>query len=489
MNSKNGAFGARVLYPEAIYLLMKSISSHFSRLAVLSPALLVLLAVPARGQAQRRGKLAVVQGTVCDSQNSPLQDVSVLLKSEDHAHNFQTRSDAQGRYRFEGVPSGSYALHSSKPGYVEGEDIPLVVSGAEPKIVDVHLSTADSASRAKDDFSLGQFSDEPQFQIAGIADPTNYGGHGSEAALHTKESLAKDAGSLRKEAPPRPDGDSTTGEDTAEMHRRKGDTAEKEGHSLEAVREYQLAAQLRSSEANLFAWGAELLLHRAFEPAIEVFAKGQRLFPNSVRMALGLSIATYDQGQTEHGEQLLLRACDVNPGDPTPYLFMGRLQEAERIEISGWPERLRRFTVLEPDNPLAHYYYAVALSAQSQKPEQDATIEAELKRALALDPKLGKAYLQLGVLYAARKDDPAAIAAFQKAIENSPLPDEAHYRLAQLYRQTGKVEKAREEIALYNQISRERTAKEEEQRHEIQQFVYTLGAQKPNTPPSDVKPR
>src|SRR5207253_8198493 len=135
--------------------------------------------------------------------------------------------------------------------------------------------------------------------------------------------------------------------------------------------------------------------------------------PISVRMAVGLSMATYNQGETERSEQQLLRACDINPADPTPYLFMGRLEEGERIEISGWTEKLHRFSLLDPDNPLAHYYYAVALSNRGQEPAEDSAMEAELKRAIALDPKLGAAYLQLGRLYAARKDHPAAIAAFE----------------------------------------------------------------------------
>src|SRR2546430_13519862 len=44
---------------------------------------------------------------------------------------------------------------------------------------------------------------------------------------------------------------------------------------LEAVRQYQRAAELDASEPYLFDWGAELLLHHAPEPAIEVFSKGK----------------------------------------------------------------------------------------------------------------------------------------------------------------------------------------------------------------------
>ena len=467
---------------------MSIISSRLSRAVVLSFSLMALMARPTRGQIQGTGESGVVQGTVCDSQSAPLKDANVALESVDHAHKFVTHSDAQGHYTFMNVPFGNYILQSSKMGYFESKDGPFALQVAEPKIVDVHLSREDSAKGAKDAFSQGQFSDGPQFQVAGIADPTNYGGHGSDVVRRTKEALARDTSSLNKEPSTQPGSDSASPGDAAEMYRRKGDAAEREGHSLEAVREYQLAAELQPSEPNLFAWGAELLLHRAFEPAVEVFAKGQRLFPNSVRMAVGLSIATYAQGATQRSEQLLLRACDINPADPEPYLFMGRLQEAERIELPEWTEKLHRFSLLDPGNPMAHYYYAVALRKQSPENEDNSAIDAELKKAIGLDPKLGKAYLQLGILYATKKDNPPAIAAFEKAIENSSVPDEAHYRLAQIYRQTGDMDKARKEIALYNQISQQKTRKEEEQRQAIQQFVYTLRGQKPEASSPDTKP-
>jgi hypothetical protein len=46
--------------------------------------------------------------------------------------------------------------------------------------------------------------------------------------------------------------------------------------------------------------------------------------------------------------------------------------------------------------------------------------------------------------------------------------------LAQIYRQTGESDKARSEIQLYERISQERAKDAERQRHEMQQFVYTL---------------
>jgi tetratricopeptide (TPR) repeat protein len=468
---------------------MNAISLRSLRAACIFLALIALLVSTSRGQTKASNELAIVEGTVCDLQNKPVADAVISLEPDGQAHKFVAHSDAQGRYRFEAVPPGSYTLRANKPGYLDKSEGPFAVQQKEVKSIALQLSPGESSASAKDPLSSLEFSEEPHFNVSGVTDPTNLGGHGSDTVLRTKEALAKDTAALNHEQPSQPENVSGTAEATADTHVRLGDAAERDGRPLEAVQEYQRAAALQPNEPHLFVWGAELLLHRAFEPAIEVFTKGHRLFPDSVRMLLGLSVATYDQGATEQGVQLLLQACDLNPSDPAPYLFLGKLQEAEKIEPPGWTEKLKRFASLHPENAMAHYYYAVALSKESPGPENFALVESELKRAIELDPQLGKAYLQLGILYSSKKDAPSAIRAFQKAIGLLPLPDEAHYRLAQLYRQTGEIEKARQEKALYDQTSQQKTKQAERQRHEIQQFVYTLRGPNPSQLSPPAKPQ
>ncbi len=470
---------------------MNTLSTKSPRLLSLCLALIAVSSQASRSQGKASEALAVVDGIVCDSENRPLGDAAVSLESDNHAHKFDSRSNSQGHYRFEAVPQGTYTLRASKLGYREKSDGPFSLQQQEVKSVTLHLLPEESPASAKDALSAVEFSDEPHFNVSGVTDPSNLGGHGSDTALRTKESLGKETANLQREEPIAISHKSSAGnsEEIASSHVHLGDAAEREGRPLEAVKEYQRAVELQPSESHLFVWGAELLLHRAFEPAIEVFAKGHRLYPDSVRMLLGLSVATYDQGRTEQGAQLLLQACDLNPSDPTPYLFLGKLQEAEKIEPPGWTARFQRFTGLHPDNAMGHYYYAVALSKQGSDTENYALVESELERAIALDPHLGNAYLQLGILYLSMKDVPAAISAFQKAIETLPLPDEAHYRLAQIYRQMGEFEKARKETALYDQTSQQRTKEAERQRHEIQQFVYTLREQNTSSPLPVQKPQ
>ena len=276
------------------------------------------------------------------------------------------------------------------------------------------------------------------------------------------------------------------GQDKAELHHLLGDVEEKLGNPLEAVREYQRAAELDPSEPNLFDWGAELLMHRAFEPASQVFTQGNHLFPHSVRMLVGLGVALYDRGAYGQAAQRLCEASDLNPVDPTPYLFMGKIQAVEMTQPEGMGERLERFTRLQPENALANYYYAVSVWQQRKGPEDAATsvrVESLLEKAVHLDPKFAPAYLQLGILYSERKDWHRAILSFQEATAANPRLEEAHYRLAQVYRQTGESLKAQQELQLHAQIKKETAEEAERERREIQEFVYTLRDRSSATPP------
>jgi tetratricopeptide (TPR) repeat protein len=467
---------------------MTSFADRVARVFAVYVALTAMSVVATRSHNKKSQESAIVTGMICDSENRPVENATVSLQSDDHTHKFTLQSNSDGRYRFEAVPAGRYELLASKSGYGLAKSGPFVLGNAESKSVKLRLLAEAAKATGNDNSAAVNFSDEIHFNVAGVSDPSNLGGHGSDTVLRTKETLAKETASLNREAPIQPNNGSHPAEDVANMHVRLAEAAESDGRPLDAVREYQQAAELQPNEAHLFAWGADLLLHRAFEPAIEVFTKGHRLYPSSVRMLLGLSVATYDQGAMEEGKKLLLEACDLNPADPAPYLFLGKLQEAEKTEPPGWAGKFARFVRLHPENALAHYYYAVALGKQEPGNENFAMIEPELKKAIQIDPQLGSAYLELGILYSQRKDYPQAVSALQKAIEITPLPAEAHYRLGQVYGHMGEAKEATKEIELFKQTSEQKKNEAERERHKIQQFVYTLRSQNPPEPPSNSEP-
>jgi tetratricopeptide (TPR) repeat protein len=393
------------------------------------------------------------------------------------------------------------------PGLARAQCQPISGSATVPS------SRTEASSTAKP--GQPEFYDEPKFTVAGVTDPTNLGGHGSDTVVRTKEALAKDAVSLGKEARPGPlptdsdyrsayerarsyteagrydlaraslrdaldqdkAGQRLSPQDQAGLHHLLAGVEEQLRNPVDAVREYQRATDLDPSEANLYDWGAELLLHHAPEPAAAVFIQGSRLFPRSVRMLTGLGVAWYARGSYDQAAQKLCEASDLNPNDPNPYLFLGKMLTAETAQPAGLAERLERFARLQPENAQANYYYAVSLWKQRRSPEDGKAwgqVESLLQKAVRLDSKFAPAHLQLGILYAERKDFSRAIAEYQKAMEVDPGLPEPHYRLAQAYKRVEEAQKASAELRLYEQASKDAAEEVERQRHEMQQFVYTL---------------
>jgi tetratricopeptide (TPR) repeat protein len=162
------------------------------------------------------------------------------------------------------------------------------------------------------------------------------------------------------------------------------------------------------------------------------------------------------------------------------------MQSAQSTPTEKSVERFHRFVTQQRDNAQANYYYAVSLwklRKATQNAAGAAQVESLLKNAIRLDAKFAAAYLQLGILHSEQRDYARAISDYQQAIQADPQMEEAHYRLAQAYRQNGDAAKAEAELQIYDRIAKESAQKAERERHEIRQFVYTLRDQPPTQVP------
>jgi len=426
---------------------------------------------------------ATLHGWIRDVQARPVPAATVSLSPDPAGQALIAHTDAAGSYRFSDLRAGSYKLRAEMAGYGAASFGPFVLAAKESKQVDLTLPAAGGTT------TTAEFYDEPNFIVAGVTETGSVGGHGSAAVARSTEALAKAAAGLSalssKAAAPPPASASEKAlrealdrEPTnAKLHHALGDVEEARGNALEAVREYQRAAELDASETNLFDWGSELLKHRAAGPATEVFAKGNRLFPRSARILLGFGAALCAGGSYDEAARRFFAAVDLNPDDPGPYLFLGKVASAGITPLDGSVQRLARFARVQPGNPLANYYYAAVLWKRWNGPQDrqiTAQVQSLLAKAVRLDPTLADAHLQLGILYSSLPDFRKAIGCYQKAIAADPDLAEPHYRLAQAYQRTGEQLKARAEFDLFAQLVKTSAAQEERQRREVQQFVFAL---------------
>ena len=382
-----------------------SFTTRFSVGAFLIAALSAWALVP------QSGDLASVHGTVRDAQGRAVSQAQVQLQGKDSKDVLSATTDAQGLYRISNLQHGTYVLRAVG-GSGTAEISSLALGPNESKTVDVVLGSAASSAQ-----TTPQFHDEPQFTVSGVTDTTNLGGHGSDTVVRTRESLAKETAALTQptakgaganasatEKSLRSELDHTPGSFEANyrlgllllennkaeegmqflrhaaeiqpgnalVHHALGDAGEKAGDPLAAVREYQRAAEIDPSEPFLFDWGSELLLHHAPEPAIEVFSKGNSRYPKSARMLIGLGAAAFARGANEQAVQRMCEASDLNPVDPTPYRFLGKMLRAGNRPSQDEIDKLQRFVKLQPQNAEANYYYAVALWKSRKDPNDPA---------------------------------------------------------------------------------------------------------------------
>jgi len=262
--------------------------------------------------------------------------------------------------------------------------------------------------------------------------------------------------------------------DAGELHNLLGEIDEKDGKFVEAANEYEIAAHMDPSEDNLFDWGSELLLHRAYESAIDVFKQASQRYPKSPRLMIGLGMALYSRGIYDEAVKALLAAADLNPSDPRCYLFLSKAYDSSPNQADEVIQRFRRYAELQPNNALAQYYYALSLWKGKRAEDSGLDlheIEVLLKKSIALDGKLPDAHMQLGNLYADQHEYAKSVPEYVRALELNPdLPD-AHYRLGTDYVHLGQKEQAHKEFDVYQQLRAQHMAEIDKERAEVQQFI------------------
>ena len=258
-----------------------------------------------------------------------------------------------------------------------------------------------------------------------------------------------------------------TRHETAELDDLLAEVNEKSGDYKGAASEYYRAAQLDPSEGNIFDLASFLLQHKNYEGfldnALTFFRYGVQKYPRSAKLTVGLGVTLYAEGRYDDAVETLCAAVDLDPTDPRPFQFLGKVSTVSPAHLPDIRKRLEGFVHLYPNNGPANYYYAMSLWERPEgKPVADTdVIEALLKKAIAANPDFYEAHFQLGVLYQDQQKYPEAIREFERTLALRPDFGRAHYRLFLLYSRTHQKQLADQHLAILKQIKQEDAQAEE----------------------------
>lgn len=380
-----------------------------------------------------------ISGRISDESGAALAGVRVTLVEQRRSSPITLTTKEDGTYTLEAPASGVYTVTAELAGFEKQSRSYLAFNGSRSIVVNFSLRRdrdsgkgAPAGNGQATHRSLGGFDyfDKPEYKAGSVDAASHPSGYSAAAEADSYALILA----------------YVQGEDSTDSAQQPSQTpAETPAEAEEDVKGW--------NENQFFSHGSDLLLHRRFALATDAFERAVSRYPDSAKLETGLGVALYAQGQYDKAVKALIRATELMPSDPRPYLLLGRAYNASASESDEVIVRLRHLVEIEPRNAQAHYYYALSLWKDKQTSGADLRqVEALLKSAVALDPQFADPHIELGAVYAEQARYELAIHEYQAAIRLKPDFARAHYRLAQIYLRTGDKVAAKAEFDAYEKL-------------------------------------
>jgi len=212
------------------------------------------------------------------------------------------------------------------------------------------------------------------------------------------------------------------------------------------------------------------------------FLEQTRIFvPDDIKLAYTLGMAYAQTRQPAKARQAFARTFRIAPDSAGAHLVAGQMMNRLELEDLAAAE-LKEAMRIDPKLPEAHYVlaqiaifrsrldealallrdelainpaHAMALyrigDVYSRQLKWDAAIPA-LQQSLWINPYFSGPYILLGKAYGKTGQPAAAEDMLRRAIEYDPNNKSAHYLLAQLLQQAGRIEEAKREFAIAERL-------------------------------------
>jgi tetratricopeptide (TPR) repeat protein len=296
-----------------------------------------------QGQSVTDFQSAALEGHIRDMSKRPMTGATVYLRSQTGTKSLAASTDSEGSYHFTHLAPGRYSVTAELAGYRARTYGPMELADRETKTIDLVLEPSASPSS-----SLGtpELFDEPRFTVAGITDPTNLGGHGSNATQRTSESLKKGIVSLSGESP-----------------------ASSKPSTVTAATERSLRAQAEHEPENFepnHKLGKVLLDEGRPREALFYLERASRLNPGDYDNSYQLALAYRGAAEYEHARQTVQ---NLLPGHDNAELhhLLGEIDDQLSDPLAAVQE-YQRSAELEPSEPNLFDWAAELLIHRATEP-------------------------------------------------------------------------------------------------------------------------
>jgi tetratricopeptide (TPR) repeat protein len=192
-----------------------------------------------------------------------------------------------------------------------------------------------------------------------------------------------------------------------------------------------------------------LLWSKQFSKVLDVYKEILALDPDSAEADMLAGEALDEMSDSSGAIEMFRKAAKAKPNEPDVHFGLGYLLWSQK----QYPEAIKEFHAELANNPEHAQSMLYTADAYIQM-NQYADAAPLLEKAVGLDPSLGLAHLDLGILAAndGRNDD--AQREFLAAEKLIPNDVNVHWRLGRLYRAMGRKEDAKAELDKASSITR-----------------------------------
>jgi len=234
----------------------------------------------------------------------------------------------------------------------------------------------------------------------------------------------------------------------AQIAEDNGDTP----HAIQWLR--QAIVQDPTSVNNYVMFAAFAFSHRSSQVGIDMLDAGLKILPQAAPLYLARGILLVQVSQPEVALKDLEEAHRLDPHLSFAADALGMMY-SQQHQLEAALEFFRQYVKQAPNDPLAQYLYAEAISEKPNCDEADyrEAIRAAL-RSVTLEPDYQPARDLLAALYAEANDPAAAAKEADEALKIDPSDESALYQKILAYRRLGRRNEVGELVARLQQLKK-----------------------------------